>query len=214
MSLAELETKKPLRFVWLPEGISKEEQAEALVPKNGHISDVIPYVMKRFSVPEQSGNRIRFFSAHSGKFHKDIPLNYGVVGFQDYTTLYCELVPEEEVDCNLEVCRIIEAFHFQKEPSKTHNAGVPFKFVVKKDERFEDTKARLQARTGIKGKPFEKIKFALVRKSSFSKPIYLNDDDVLYDIIEDSEDLLGLDHVDRNGRNGWGRVGGPEIRIK
>ncbi|KAF8540340.1 hypothetical protein BDD12DRAFT_734829 [Trichophaea hybrida] len=214
MSLAELETKKPLRFIWLPEGISKEEPAEALVPKAGTISDVIPYIMKRFNVSEQAVDRIRFFTSHAGKFHKEIPPNYSVVSFQEYTTLYCELVPEEEINCNLDVCRIIEAFHFQKEPSKTHNAGVPFKFVVKKDERFEDTKARLQARTGIKGKPFEKIKFALVKKSSFSKPIYLNDDDTLYDCIDDSEDLLGLDHVDRNSRNGWGRVGGPEIRIK
>lgn len=39
-------------------------------------------------------------------------------------------------------------------------------------------------------------------------------DDVLYDLAEDDGDMLGLDHVDRNGRNGWGRVGGPEIRIK
>ena len=39
-------------------------------------------------------------------------------------------------------------------------------------------------------------------------------DDILYDLWEDDEDLLGLDHVDRNTRNGWGRGGGPEIRIR
>lgn len=40
-------------------------------------------------------------------------------------------------------------------------------------ELFEKTKERLQARTGIKGKPFEKIKFAVVKKSAYSKPVYL-----------------------------------------
>ena len=43
------------------------------------------------------------------------------------------------------------------------------------NERFEDTKARLQTRIGIKGKPFEKIKFAVVKKLSYSKPQYLGD---------------------------------------
>lgn len=43
------------------------------------------------------------------------------------------------------------------------------------DEKFEDTKARLQTRTGIKGKPFEKIKFAVIKKTNFSKPTYLED---------------------------------------
>jgi ubiquitin carboxyl-terminal hydrolase 7 len=91
----------------------------------------------------------------------------------------------------------------------------------------------LQTRTGIKGKPFEKIKFAVVQKSNYSKPMYLEDgmspinvcrlyklltcfstEDIIYDISDEGECLLGLDHVDRNGRNGWGRAGGPEIRIK
>jgi ubiquitin carboxyl-terminal hydrolase 7 len=31
------------------------------------------------------------------------------------------------------------------------------------------------ARTGLKGKLFEKIKFSVVKKTAFSKPIYLND---------------------------------------
>lgn len=44
-----------------------------------------------------------------------------------------------------------------------------------KDERFVETKKRLEKRTGIKGKNFEKIKFAVVRRSSYSKPKYLTD---------------------------------------
>jgi hypothetical protein len=42
-------------------------------------------------------------------------------------------------------------------------------------EKFSDTKQRLEKRTGIKGKAFEKIKFAVVKRATYSKPIYLND---------------------------------------
>ena len=42
-------------------------------------------------------------------------------------------------------------------------------------EPFSKTKQRLEKRTGIKGKQFEKIKFAVVPRISYSKPIYLVD---------------------------------------
>lgn len=44
-----------------------------------------------------------------------------------------------------------------------------------KGEVFVDTKKRLEKRTGMKGKNFEKIKFAVVKKSAYAKPQYLND---------------------------------------
>lgn len=43
------------------------------------------------------------------------------------------------------------------------------------DEKFSETKKRLEARTGLKGKNFEKIKFALVVRSQYAKPQYLGD---------------------------------------
>lgn len=91
------------------------------------------------------------------------------------------------------------------------------------DEKFSDTKKRLEKRTGMKGKNFEKIKFAVVKRSSYSKPTYLTDgtppfpragsgrlltrpDDVLYQVASHEDDLLGLDHMDRTRaiRNGAG----------
>jgi ubiquitin carboxyl-terminal hydrolase 7 len=42
-------------------------------------------------------------------------------------------------------------------------------------EKFADTKKRLEKRTGLKGKSFEKIKFAVVRRANYSKPQYLED---------------------------------------
>lgn len=173
--LSELETKKTLKLTWLNEGISKEELVEALVPKVGELADVIPTLQKKFKISDEDAGRIRFFQAHQGKINKELAHTFNVAGIQqDYMTLYGELVPLEEVEADI-TTKIIEAFHYSKEPSKVHNHGVPFRFVVKKDELFKDTLKRLQARTGIKGKLFEKIKFAVVRKASFSKPIYLVD---------------------------------------
>lgn len=40
-------------------------------------------------------------------------------------------------------------------------------------EPFSETKKRLEKRTGIKGKAFEKIKFALLKR--YAKPTYLED---------------------------------------
>ena len=42
-------------------------------------------------------------------------------------------------------------------------------------EVFKDSKKRLSKRTGIKGKQFDNIKFALISKSLYAKPAYLND---------------------------------------
>lgn len=93
---------------------------------------------------------------------------------------------------------------------------------------FKDTKERLSKRTGIKGKLLEKVKFAVVSKSSFSRPEYLQDgklmfniqestttdslpDDILFDKLVSSEDLLGLDHVNKS-RNLFNRADAMMIR--
>ena len=43
------------------------------------------------------------------------------------------------------------------------------------DEAFKDTRLRLSKRIGIKGKQFDKIKFAIIQRSIYAKPTYLND---------------------------------------
>ncbi len=123
-------------------------------------------------------------------------------------TLYAEKIPDEEFAATDED-REIYCFHFDKEPSKPH--GVPFKFILKPGEQFKDTRERLGKRTGIKGKVLEKIKFAIVSRSTYSKPRYLEDNDVAMDLLQDEEDLLGLDHVNKM-RNFWNR--GDQIFIR
>jgi hypothetical protein len=46
---------------------------------------------------------------------------------------------------------------------------------LQQGEQFSDTKKRLEKRTGLKGKSFEKIKFYVVRRAHFSRPKPLTD---------------------------------------
>lgn len=95
---------------------------------------------------------------------------YPVISINEYTGLVAERTLPEEADATEK--DFINCFHFQSEPSRPH--GMPFRFMVQQGEAFIDTKKRLEKRTGLKGKSFEKIKFALVRRP-YSKVHYLLD---------------------------------------
>jgi ubiquitin carboxyl-terminal hydrolase 7 len=95
--------------------------------------------------------------------------------------------------------KLIDVFHYHKEPSRWH--GVPCKFVVKavrcdffffkrpvlladvdfyrlpklQGEKFVDTKKRLQARLGVSDKDFAKYKFSLIQSQVFKQPSNLTD---------------------------------------
>lgn len=51
-----------------------------------------------------------------------------MASFNEFMTLYAELIPIEELETE-DACFTIACFHFDKEPTKTHN--VPFYFIVK-----------------------------------------------------------------------------------
>ncbi|KAF3940694.1 hypothetical protein ABW19_dt0201570 [Dactylella cylindrospora] len=199
MSLSELETKKLVKLNWITEGITKEETIELLVPKNGSMRDVLDLLQKKIGLSDEEVERVHFWETHAGKIYKDLDLLYGVAGINDFVNLHGEIETDENIPAD-DTERLIRCFHFSKEPSKSHN--VPFKFVVKEGEIFKETKLRLQKRTGFKGKNFEKIKFAVVHRLSYSKPVYLNDEDILSDVASDPDDLLGLDHADKSPRGG------------
>ncbi|KFY93634.1 hypothetical protein V500_03596 [Pseudogymnoascus sp. VKM F-4518 (FW-2643)] len=201
MSLSELDTKKSLRVIWLSEGITKDETFDILVPKSGNVTDLISGLIKKAKLDdEETAGPIRVYGIHNNKVYKEMSPEYSVASISEYITLVAERIPEE--DLNVDPGHFIQAFHFQGEPNKPH--GFPFKFSIQRDEKFSETRKRLEKRTGIKGKNFDKIKFAVVKRSSYAKPTYLEDDDLLWEVATNDDDLLGLDHVDRTrlARNG------------
>lgn len=133
---------------------------------------MITTLSKKLSLDAASAQILRIYEAHAGKVYKELADDFIIVGINEDITLYAEKIPEDELNAT-EDDRAIFCFHFDKEPTKSH--AVPFKFVLKPGEMFKDTRERLSKRTGIKGKLLEKIKFAIVSRSLYAKPRYLED---------------------------------------
>jgi ubiquitin carboxyl-terminal hydrolase 7 len=182
VSLTELEQRKAVKITFLPEGITKEDSYELLVPKAGSLEDVIAALQRKVGadvLPDAKLPRLRIFEGHANKIYRDLPSTWAVANLSDFTALFAEIVPEGELkgEFDEDVEGLLGAFQFDKETSKPH--GTPFYFLVKKGEPFKETKERLQKRTGIKGKAFERIKFATVARSAYGKIEYLEDGKLL-----------------------------------
>ena len=177
MSLADLEQRKTVKIIWLSEGITKEEPYDLLVPKTATFADVLAALQKRAGLPDEVLDLVRFYEAHTSKVYKLLPLTHNVMALNEFMTIYAERIPDEEKEGRSEVDkgdRQICCFHFEKEPSKPH--GVPFLFAMKGGEVFKETKERLSKRTGLKGKNFEKVRFAIVKGGqNYSRPVWVED---------------------------------------
>lgn len=177
--------------------------------KNGMIGDLTAGIAKKLNLDEATARHIRVYESHSQKIHKELTDDFNVVGVNEFTTLYAEKIPDEELQAS-EDDRPIYCFHFDKEPSKPH--GIPFRFFLKPGEKTSEMRERLSKRTGIKGKLLQNIKFAIVPRGMYPKARYLEDDEVPADIVGDTtDDMLGLDHVSKQ-RGLWGRAEGMFIR--
>lgn len=197
-----------------------------MVPRSGTVADLLSALQQKLELGDEP---IRIAETHSGKVYKELREEQNVAAINEYATLYAEKIPSEELKLDAED-RTIGVFSFDREPNRTH--GIPFKFVVKPGELFAETKKRLSARTQIKGKNFEKIKFAVVPRASFSNAKYLEDGesfsfdpitkyslgltyplsgDILSDVAAGADDFLGLDHPNKN-RSFWGKSDGFSIR--
>ncbi|KAF2746178.1 cysteine proteinase [Sporormia fimetaria CBS 119925] len=206
MSLKEMEQRKPQKVTWLPEGLVKEEEYTLMLPRNGTISDLLDQLQQKANISPEVISRAQVYEGHNHKFYKALPREYQIMSVHDYFQIYVADFPNEESE------NMITVFHFEKEPSKTHS--VPFRFPLRQDEPFSETKKRLSEFTKIKGKPFEKIKFALVSKPQYHKPMYIDDDQVLWDdyISSDRDEIaLGMDHVNKS-RSTWGKTDSIFIR--
>ena len=104
-----------------------QDTYDLLVAKNGTIYDLLVELKKKANL-EEIIDHIRVTATNNGKIQKELDHNYPVTSVLDYYALYAERKPEEELNAK-DGERLMAAFHFDKEISKTH--GVPFKFLVK-----------------------------------------------------------------------------------
>lgn len=129
MSLSDLEQRKTVKVTWLPEGVTKEETYDCLVPKVGLFEDVLPVLQRKAKLPDEIIEQIRFYEAHSGKVYKNLGLETPVSTLNEFMQVYAERLPEEEREAEKDTLSLIGCFHYDKEPAKPH--GVPFIFNVK-----------------------------------------------------------------------------------
>lgn len=208
--LSELETKKQVKINVLTPTLSDETMHDLLLPKDDKISDLLQALeAKGVKFESDSGTRLpRIFEAAQNKFIRELDMNESISSLNDaaYCTLYAEEVPEEETTATNDDF-FIPVFHYQKETNRTHS--VPFKFLVKKDEPFSETKRRLQKRTGMDDKDWARVKFTIA--SSYSAAPIDDDDFKLSTHQFAKDDHLGLDHIDKTGKAS--RVAGTERSI-
>ncbi|KAI4527549.1 cysteine proteinase [Schizophyllum commune Loenen D] len=198
VSIVELETKRSLKIIWT--GIHNKEEASFpfLLPKTSAVHELAEHLAKQVTLTPTGTGKIRIFEISKDyKTQREFTGSEMIGNIPDPVELYAEEIPRDELEAS-EDDKVIGVFHFSKDLSRTH--GVPFRFVVKRGEKFADTKKRLQARIGVPDKEFAKYRFALIQASTFKQPSYIEDDDTIYDHQFAPEDVLGLDHVDKTGR--------------
>lgn len=109
---------------------------------------------------------------------------------------------------NQDTDRIVQVVHYHNSPTELH--GIPFRFVAIKGEPFEETKKRLQKRTGLGDMDWKKVKFTVLRNLHASEPqVEVIEDPASFELrkarIQD-EDALGLDHIDKSSKSRFSSV--------
>jgi len=208
VSIVELETKRSLKVTWTGVHNKEEGQHSFLLPKTSNVHDLAEHLSHRVKLSPEGSQKIRIFEvSKDGKTQKEFTGNEMIGNIPDPVELFGEEIPLEELETD-ESDKLISVFHFSKEVTRTH--GVPFRFVLKPNEKFAETKKRLQARLGLSDKDLAKYRFALIQVATFKQPSYIEDDDTIYDHKFAPEDVLGLDHLDKSGKN---RLGAGEKAI-
>lgn len=97
--------------------------------KNGIVEDLIDALIKKAKIPnEEEGGKIRLYETSNHKFFRELERTYPVISINDYTAVFAERIPEEELEVK-DTSQFISVFHFQGEPSRAH--GIPFRFLLK-----------------------------------------------------------------------------------
>ena len=97
------------------------------MPKLGIVRDLNRGLQQKAKLDDESTQKVRIYEARGNKVFKELHPDDPVAMVSEFASLYAEKMPEEEQDADRR--NLVNCFHFEKEPSKTH--GVPFRFLVK-----------------------------------------------------------------------------------
>ena len=160
VTLTELETKKSVKVTWM--GLhNKEEGAHTfLMAKTAPLHEVIDALTPNVRLSKDGSRKIRLLEVPATAGGKSSRIFQGNELIKDLNNavledLFAEEVPKDELSIQ-EDEKLITCYHYFKDPTRPH--GVPFRFVLRPNEPFTETKKRMQQRLNLGEKEFAKIR--------------------------------------------------------
>ncbi|KAJ3210298.1 hypothetical protein HDU67_005417 [Dinochytrium kinnereticum] len=209
INLSELEFKRFLKVSFVDKSLKEVGPIDLLLLKTARASDVMELFKEKVKIEVGGSGLLRMYEVTSYRIHKFFADDDLISTIGDFSSLYVEEVPMEELKPLEEGDRSVNICHFNREPTRGH--GIPFKFILRHGEMFSATKERIQAKLGMNEKDFAKAKFFIV-PGGFGKPKPIEDGDILADYEFLPSDYVGMDHIDKSGKTN--RPGGVEKAIK
>ncbi|KAG1172248.1 hypothetical protein G6F70_001903 [Rhizopus microsporus] len=217
VDLADLESKRSIEVSVLGPTLRRETKVTALVSRAGTVRQLLDQVIAKSKMEVKDPAKIRLYEAVDSKLTKEFSLEQPVdnVATEKNAIVYAEPIPKDELEMNLDTDRLVQVVHYHNKPTELHSA--PFRFVAIKGETFEETKKRLQKRTGLGDMDWKKVKFTVIRNiyspEPQVEPIDANDFELRKARLQE-EDALGLDHVDKSSKSRFTHVFDKGIFIR
>ncbi|KAF8907950.1 ICP0-binding domain of ubiquitin-specific protease 7-domain-containing protein [Gymnopilus junonius] len=174
ISILELELNRSLDVIWMASNNRRTSMHTFVLKKILAVKELKTRLSAVVGRPHVEPEKIRIFQiSEDGRAQKEFESPNMIYSIPESGHIYAETMPISSGHLSpLHGDRLLDVFHFSQEFNRIH--GVPFKFVVKRGEKFSDTKKRLQARIGLSDSAISKYRFAL-SIADFKQPLYLTD---------------------------------------
>ncbi|KAI8886846.1 cysteine proteinase [Backusella circina FSU 941] len=201
INVADLESKRSIDVTVVGPTLRQGTKVTALVSRVGTVQQLLEMIVAKTKLDIKDPSLIRLFEVENGLVTKEFSPDQTVdsVATEEDAMVYAEPIPADELEMNVDTDRLIQVVHYHNKPNKRY--GIPFRFVAIKGEPFEQTKKRLQKRTGLGDMDWKNVKFTILRNIFAPEPITTpieTDDFDLRKARLFEEDALGLDHVDKS----------------
>ncbi|KAI8055335.1 cysteine proteinase [Syncephalis plumigaleata] len=210
MDITEYDSKRRIKVTWT--GLNNSQSTDYIlwVMVDGTVHDLVQALLDVVELTETGTGKVRMIQVLDNKINECLSEDTPLERVQSNLAIVAEEIPEDEVEL-LEGETIISVVHFNKEASRTH--GLPFVCRISATDTVGELRQRLFKRSGMSEKEFEKVRLALLGPFVYTKPEYLEDDDVQLESLNLREGMMiGLDHVDKSGRSA-GRFAERAIKI-
>ncbi|GAA5807685.1 hypothetical protein MFLAVUS_001059 [Mucor flavus] len=209
VDVADLESKRSIEVNIIGPTLRKETKVATLVSRAGSVRQLLDQVITKGKMEIKDASKIRLFEALDGKVTKEFSLDQTVdnVACEKNSIIYAEPIPKDELEMDQDNDRLIQVVHYHNNPTEFH--GIPFRFVAIKGEPFEETKKRLQKRTGLGDMDWKKVKFTILRNLNAPEPQLTVIDQSNFELRKarlQEEDALGLDHIDKSSKGRFSSV--------